>query len=106
MVTELIFFDDFSTFSRCAIQARKLGIKTTAYIVQCLEKNLPSNDHKKAMDLWIACSDQAKSHRISVAAFIESCCRKEIEDAEKPEQAHRSLWSWFDLNYDQKEVKK
>lgn len=105
MITEIVYFNDYTLYSKCQMQAMKSGKKLNVFIVENCMKNLPPKEIKKNLEFWIACETEAKAKNCTVADFIEACCAHEIEALEHPTEVKRSFWDYFDLNYSQRRRK-
>lgn len=98
MIKEIIFFNDFSLYSACEIEAKKSDIKVTDFIIQACTAYLSSHDYpidkiRKPIDLWVACDTVAKKLKTTVPQLIEDACRYAITPHEKKE----SFWDKLSL---------
>ena len=81
MIKEIIFFNDYSLFAQCEVEAKKADVKINLFIVGIVEEILErkyciKKDHKKSIDFWISCQQAAQTANMPIAGFIEDACRE------------------------------
>lgn len=85
---EIIFFEDYGLYARVRMNAIRDNNAPADYIVKCVESYMQKKgyDNKplnSAESLYGFCEEEAKTLRVSIAAFIEQCC-KDVIEPEKP----------------------
>ena len=94
-VKEIIFFEDYGLWAKCGKAARVNKVSLAHYITECVEKTI-GIEIGYDEELYDYCDGEAQKQGISIAGFIENCCKEVIGEKNTANRAEKKL-GFFEL---------
>jgi len=89
-IKEIIFFEDYGLWAKCGKAARVNKVPLAHYIAGCVEKTVGAEIGYDE-ELYDYCDREAQKQGISIAEFIENCCKEVIEEKNTAKKAEKKL---------------